>query len=65
MTDDQAHGQLSAHGNPIVQTPALDRLHRKGRANRFESFFSNDTKLLPFTFPNAETIEKMQNDIGF
>ena len=27
MTDDQGYGDLSCHGNPILQTPHLDRLH--------------------------------------
>ena len=27
LTDDQGYGDLSAHGNPILQTPHLDRLH--------------------------------------
>ena len=27
LTDDQGYGDLSAHGNPILETPNLDRLH--------------------------------------
>ena len=27
MTDDQGYGDLSCHGNPIIRTPNLDRLH--------------------------------------
>ncbi|MBL9201954.1 MAG: sulfatase-like hydrolase/transferase, partial [Opitutaceae bacterium] len=27
LTDDQGYGDLSAHGNPILRTPHLDRLH--------------------------------------
>ena len=27
MTDDQGYGDLACHGNPIVKTPHLDRLH--------------------------------------
>ncbi len=30
LTDDQGYGDLSCHGNPILQTPNLDRLHREG-----------------------------------
>ncbi len=26
ITDDQGHGDLGYHGNPIVQTPHLDKL---------------------------------------
>ena len=27
ITDDQGYGDVSVHGNPILQTPAMDRLH--------------------------------------
>lgn len=27
MTDDQGYGDLSAHGNPVLKTPHMDRLH--------------------------------------
>ena len=27
LTDDQGYGDMSAHGNPILRTPNLDRLH--------------------------------------
>lgn len=27
MTDDQGYGELSVHGNPVLKTPSLDRLH--------------------------------------
>lgn len=27
MTDDQGYGDLSCHGNPVVHTPNIDRLH--------------------------------------
>jgi arylsulfatase A-like enzyme len=27
MTDDQGYGDLACHGNPVIQTPHLDRLH--------------------------------------
>ena len=30
MTDDQGYPELSAHGNPILQTPHLDGMHQRG-----------------------------------
>ena len=30
LTDDQGYGDLSCHGNPILRTPNLDRLHAEG-----------------------------------
>lgn len=36
LTDDQGYGDLSCHGNPILQTPNLDRLH--DQAIRFTEF---------------------------
>jgi len=29
MTDDQGYGDIAAHGNPIVQTPVLDRMREE------------------------------------
>ena len=36
LTDDQGYGDLSAHGNPILKTPHLDKLH--GESVRFGDF---------------------------
>tara|TARA_Y100000588_G_scaffold103556_1_gene112856 strand:+ start:4835 stop:6694 length:1860 start_codon:yes stop_codon:yes gene_type:complete len=36
VTDDQGYGDLGAHGNPILQTPNLDKLH--GESIRFSNF---------------------------
>jgi arylsulfatase A-like enzyme len=30
LTDDQGYGDLSCHGNPVLKTPNLDRLHDQG-----------------------------------
>ncbi|MBL8218899.1 MAG: arylsulfatase, partial [Bryobacterales bacterium] len=38
MTDDQGYGDLSCHGNPLLKTPAMDRLHRE--SIRFTDFHS-------------------------
>jgi len=36
LTDDQGYGDLSVHGNPILETPHLDRLY--GESIRFSDF---------------------------
>jgi arylsulfatase A-like enzyme len=36
LTDDQGYGDLSCHGNPILKTPHIDRLHTEGV--RFRNF---------------------------
>jgi arylsulfatase A-like enzyme len=36
LTDDQGYGDLSCHGNPVVRTPHLDRLHAE--SIRFTNF---------------------------
>ncbi|MGC3972625.1 MAG: arylsulfatase [Pirellulales bacterium] len=41
ITDDQGYGDLSAHGNPILKTPNLDRLHAEGV--RFTDFHVSPT----------------------
>lgn len=41
LTDDQGYGDVSAHGNPVLKTPNLDRLHREGV--RFTDFHVSPT----------------------
>lgn len=36
LTDDQGYGDFSCHGNPVLRTPALDRLHSE--SIRFTDF---------------------------
>ena len=36
MTDDQGYGDLACHGNPVIRTPNLDRMH--GRCVRLTDF---------------------------
>jgi len=41
ITDDQGYGDLSCHGNPILKTPNLDRIHAMSR--RFLDFMVSPT----------------------
>jgi arylsulfatase len=41
LTDDQGYGDLSCHGNPVLKTPNLDRLHNEGV--RFTDFHVSPT----------------------
>ncbi len=41
LTDDQGYGDLSCHGNPILKTPHLDRLHAE--SVRFTDFHVSPT----------------------
>jgi arylsulfatase len=41
LTDDQGYGDFSAHGNPVLKTPNLDRLHDEGV--RFTDFHVSPT----------------------
>jgi arylsulfatase A-like enzyme len=38
LTDDQGYGDLSCHGNPVLKTPNMDRIHAEGV--RFTDFHS-------------------------
>jgi arylsulfatase len=41
LADDQGYGDLSCHGNPVLKTPNLDRLHDE--AVRFTDFHVSPT----------------------
>jgi arylsulfatase A-like enzyme len=41
ITDDQGYGDLSCHGNPILKTPNIDKLH--ARSVRFTDFHVSPT----------------------
>src|SRR5438445_192698 len=41
LTDDQGYGDMSCHGNPILKTPNMDRLHDEGV--RFTDFHVSPT----------------------
>ncbi len=41
ITDDQGYGEVSAHGNPILKTPNLDKLH--GESLRLTDFHTDPT----------------------
>ncbi|MFO0943603.1 MAG: arylsulfatase [Pirellulales bacterium] len=49
LTDDQGYGDVSAHGNPILKTPTLDRLHR-------ESFRFTDFHVSPTCAPTRSAL---------
>jgi arylsulfatase len=36
LTDDQGYGDMSCHGNPVIKTPNMDRIHDEGV--RFRNF---------------------------
>ena len=44
MTDDQGYPELSAHGNPVLNTPFLDKLH--SQSVRFTDYHAS-----PITTP--------------
>jgi len=41
MSDDQGYGEMSCHGNPILRTPHLDRLH--AQSLRFTAYHVSPT----------------------
>ncbi|NLR91827.1 arylsulfatase [Flammeovirga agarivorans] len=41
ITDDQGYGDIAAHGNKIIKTPAMDRLRNQGVA--FDNFHAGST----------------------
>ena len=49
LTDDQGYGDLSCHGNPILKTPELDRLHA-------ESVRFTDFHVSPFCTPTRAAL---------
>jgi arylsulfatase B len=40
LTDDHGYGEVGAHGNPLIRTPQLDRLHNEGV--RLKNFHVNN-----------------------
>lgn len=49
MTDDQGYGDMSCHGNPTLQTPNLDRLHK-------ESIRFTDFHVSPYCTPTRAAL---------
>ncbi|MDF1852802.1 MAG: arylsulfatase [Verrucomicrobiales bacterium] len=49
MTDDQGYGDLSCHGNPILKTPELDKMHA-------ESVRFTDFHVSPFCTPTRAAL---------
>ena len=40
LTDDQGYGDLSCHGNPILKTPNIDRLHDESAPDRMRGLWT-------------------------
>ena len=57
LTDDQGYGDFSCHGNPILKTPNMDRLHDEGVRFNFGSCSKGEMTSLsiaaPFSTPRA------------
>lgn len=49
MTDDQGYGDLACHGNPVIKTPNLDKLHA-------ESIRLTDFHVSPFCTPTRASL---------
>ena len=49
ITDDQGYGDLSCHGNPILKTPHLDKLHS-------ESVWLSDYHVAPTCSPTRAAL---------
>jgi arylsulfatase len=54
LTDDQGYGDLSCHGNPVLQTPHLDRLYS-------ESLRFTDFHVAPMCTPTRSELMTGQN----
>jgi arylsulfatase A-like enzyme len=57
ITDDQGYGDLGCHGNPVLKTPNLDRLHS-------ESVRFTDFHVSPFCTPTRAAL-MTGNDAGY
>ena len=49
MTDDQGYGDVGCHGNPVLKTPNLDRLHN-------QSVRLTDFHVSPFCTPTRAAL---------
>ncbi len=56
MTDDQGYGDLACHGNPMIRTPNLDRLHA-------ESVRLTDFHVSPLCTPTRAGLMTGQNPV--
>ena len=59
ITDDQGYGDLSCHGNPVLQTPNLDQLHQ-------QSLRFTDYHVAPTCSPTRSAIQtgRYPNRVG-
>ena len=60
MTDDQGDGDLACHGNPVINTPNLDRLHAE--SVRFTYFHVDPGQKTNVAREHLHVVERLKQD---